>query len=96
MAAALKLGEEDVAAVGKLREELQKAWAALTASQEKVPQPCHHHAGSDSHTAVMRLVQEHFSIDDPISRCAYNSAIQSRMSVCSNALSMGSLGTRCG
>ena len=35
MAAALKLGEEDAAAVGKLREELQKAWAALTASQEK-------------------------------------------------------------
>lgn len=39
MAAALKLGEEDGAAVGKLREELQKAWATLTASQEKVPQP---------------------------------------------------------
>ena len=71
MAAALKLGEEDAAAVGKLREELQKAWAALTASQEKVPQPCHHHAGSDSHIAVMCLVQEHSSLDDPISRCAY-------------------------
>ena len=85
MAAALKLGEEDAAAVGKLREELQKAWAALTASQEKVPQPVaatSAHAGIGSHKAVMCLVQEHFSIDDFVLLCAHISAIQSCTSVC--------------
>lgn len=39
VSAALKLGEEDAAAVARLREELQKAWAALKASQDKVEQP---------------------------------------------------------
>ena len=39
VSAALKLGEEDAAAAARLREELQKAWAALKASQDKVEQP---------------------------------------------------------
>ncbi len=39
VSAALKLGEEDAAAATRLREELQKAWAALKASQDKVEQP---------------------------------------------------------
>ena len=39
VSAALKLGEEDAAAAARLREELQKAWAALKTSQDKVDQP---------------------------------------------------------
>ena len=39
VSAALKLGKEDAAAVARLREELQKAWAALKASQDKAGQP---------------------------------------------------------
>ena len=42
VSAALKLGEEDAAAAARLREELQKAWAALKVSQDKVAQPSLH------------------------------------------------------
>ncbi len=51
MSAALKLGEEDAAAVARLREELQKAWASLKASQDKVRKP--EHAVTEGHHAII-------------------------------------------